>query len=120
MAVARATHARGARHFLLVSALGASPTSQVFYSRVKGEVEGAISAVGFRSVTIARPSLLVGRRAEPRLGEQVGMVLLALAPRRWRPIPATQVARALVEAASKDLAGLRILENRELLELASS
>jgi uncharacterized protein YbjT (DUF2867 family) len=118
VALARAAHARGARHFLLVSALGASETSRVFYNRVKGEVESAISAVGFRSVTIARPSLLVGRRAEPRLGEQVGMMLGVLAPRRWRPIPATQVARALVEAAKRDSPGVRILENQELLAAA--
>lgn len=115
VALARAAHAKGARHFLLVSSLGATPTSRVFYSRVKGEVETAISAIGFRSVTIARPSLLVGRREEPRLGEQMGMVLGVLAPRRWRPIPATQVARALVEAARRDLPGVRILENKELL-----
>jgi hypothetical protein len=37
-----------------------------------------------------------------------------LAPPRWRPVRATQVARALVEAAKQDLPGLRIIENREL------
>jgi uncharacterized protein YbjT (DUF2867 family) len=56
LALARAALARGTRHFLLVSAVGASPASRVFYNRVKGEVEAAISALGFRSVTIARPS----------------------------------------------------------------
>ncbi|MDQ3136962.1 MAG: NAD(P)H-binding protein [Gemmatimonadota bacterium] len=65
VALARATLARGARHFLLVSALGAAPDSRVLYNRVKGEVEAAIAALGFRPVTIARPSLLLGPRREP-------------------------------------------------------
>jgi uncharacterized protein YbjT (DUF2867 family) len=115
VALARAALARGTRHFLLVTAIGADPVSRVFYNRVKGEVEAAIPALGFRSVTIARPSLLLGPRPEPRLGEQVGKVLGLLAPPRWRPVPAAQVARALVDAARADLTGLRVIENRELL-----
>jgi uncharacterized protein YbjT (DUF2867 family) len=95
-------------------ALGAAPTSRVFYNRVKGEVEAAIAALGFRSVTIGRPSLLVGQRAEPRLAEQLGKVLGVIAPPRWKPVPAGRVARALVEAAKRDSPGLHILENRDL------
>ena len=114
VALARAALARGARHFLLVSALGATPGSRIFYNRVKGEVEAAIAALGFRSVTVARPSLLLGQRPEPRLGEQVGKLLGVITPPRWRPVPAARVARALVEAAKRDLPGLRILENRDL------
>jgi uncharacterized protein YbjT (DUF2867 family) len=118
VALARAALARGARHFLLVSALGATPGSRIFYNRVKGEVEAAIAALGFRSVTVARPSLLLGQRPEPRLGEQVGKLLGVITPPRWRPVPAARVARALVEAAKRDLPGLRILENRDLRVLA--
>jgi uncharacterized protein YbjT (DUF2867 family) len=114
VALARAALARGARHFLLVTAVGATPSSRVFYNRVKGEVEAAITALGFRSVTIARPSLLLGRRTERRLGEQFGKILGLISPPRWRPVQAAQVARALVEAAKRDLPGIRILENREL------
>jgi uncharacterized protein YbjT (DUF2867 family) len=114
LALARAARAQGARHFLLVSSLGAAAGSRFFYNRVKGEVEQAVSALGFRSVTIARPSLLVGRRAEPRPGEQLGKLLGVLAPPSWRPVPATRVAEALVRAAKRDEPGIRILENRDL------
>lgn len=114
VALARAALARGARHFLLVSAVGAAPNSRFFYNRVKGEVEAAITALGFRSVTIARPSLILGPRREPRLGEQIGKLLGLVSPPRWRPVQAAQVARALVEAAKRDLPGIHILENQEL------
>jgi uncharacterized protein YbjT (DUF2867 family) len=118
VALARAAQAQGARHFLLVSALGAAPGSRVFYNRVKGEVEAAIAALGFRSVTIARPSLLLGQRAEPRPAERLGKVLGVIAPPRWKPVPAARVARALVEAAKRDSPGIHILENRDLRAVA--
>jgi uncharacterized protein YbjT (DUF2867 family) len=118
LALARAALAQGTRHFLLVSAIGASLSSRVFYNRVKGEVETAVSALGFRSVTIARPSLLLGDRGEFRPLEQAGKVLGLFAPPRWRPVPAERVARALVAAAKLDAPGLHILENRDLLAAA--
>ena len=69
--IARIALAQGARHFLLVSALGANAGSRWFYTRVKGELEAAILALPFRSHTIVRPSLLLGKRAEFRLGEKI-------------------------------------------------
>jgi len=114
LALARAALARGTRHFLLVSAVGASRASRFFYNRVKGDVEDAISTLGFRSVTIARPSLLLGDRAERRIGEQIGKVLGLFAPPRWKPVAAESVARALVDAAKRDLPGVHFLENPAL------
>jgi uncharacterized protein YbjT (DUF2867 family) len=115
VALARAARNRGVRHFLLVSAIGASARSRVFYNRVKGETEEAICALGFRSVTIARPSFLTGHRAERRLGEAAGIALAFLAPGRWRPVAATRVAQALVTAAKQDKPGITCLENVALL-----
>ena len=77
-------------------------------------METAISALAFRSVTIARPSLLLGPRKVLRPAEQLGKVLGMFAPPRWRPVEAELVARALVAAAKQDLPGVRILENRDL------
>jgi len=118
VALAQSVLAQGARHFLLVSALGAAAESRVFYNRVKGELEISIMSLGFRSVTIARPAILLGPRPEQRFGEQLGKVLSMLGPPRWRPVRATQVARALLDAAKRDLPGLRILENQQLRAFA--
>ncbi len=114
--VARNARAAGAQHFLLVSALDASPRSWVFYSRVKGELEEAILALGFRSVTIARPSLLLGARPQPRAGERLAAIVTRYAPRRWRAVPAARVASALLAAAEREIPGVTILENPELLQ----
>jgi uncharacterized protein YbjT (DUF2867 family) len=114
LAIAKAARARGASHFLLVSALGANARSRIFYNRVKGELEDAVQALGYRSVTIARPSVLLGDRQEPRFGEGIAKALAWLTPLRWRPVPASNVASALVSAAHANVSGLQILENAAL------
>ena len=105
---------QGARHFLLVSALGANAQSRIFYNRVKGELEQAIRAIPYRSVTIVRPSLLIGERDEARPGEVIGKALARFAPRRYRPVPARDVAAAILRVARDDLPGVRIIESKDL------
>lgn len=114
LTAARIARRNGARHFLLVSALGASATSRVFYLRVKGELEDALRSLGFRTVTIVRPSLLLGDRGEFRLGEEVARRFGWLSPRRYRPVQAADVARALVRAARADEPGLHIIESGDI------
>ena len=114
LAAARLGVREGARHFLLVSALGATARSRIFYSRVKGELEDAIRALTYRSVTIIRPSLLLGERAEVRPGESIGKFFAAIVPRKWRPVHASAVAGTLVEAALEDRPGVRIIESGEI------
>lgn len=114
MALARLARSHGATHFLLVSALGANAASWVFYNRVKGDLESAILALGYPSVTIVRPSLLLGERREFRLGEEIARRLSFLMPERYQPVAASLVARALVRAAREDRPGVRIIENSEL------
>ena len=55
-----------ARHFLMVSAVGADARSRVFYSRVKGEAESAVAKLGIECVSIFRPSFILGPREESR------------------------------------------------------
>jgi uncharacterized protein YbjT (DUF2867 family) len=106
----------GARHFLLVSALGANSESGVFYNRVKGELEDRLRSLGYRSVTIARPSLLIGARKEFRLFERLGAVIGEFVPGRYRPVRASAVAKSLVTAARIDAPGLHIIESEEIRE----
>lgn len=130
LAFARAAKAAGVRRFAVVSSLGASTTSASFYSRVKGEMEVALGALGFESLLIARPSLLTGDRAalgQPRrmaehLAMQFSAPLAALVPAAWRPIAADTVARALLRELAQTQAqtrtqgqpGLTVLDNATL------
>ncbi len=114
LAAARLAREAGARHFLLVSSLGADPRSRVFYSRVKGEVEEALRAMEWPGLSIVRPSLLLGERAEFRPGEWLAQRLARLVPGRYAPIHADAVAAALVRLAREDATGTRIVESSEM------
>jgi uncharacterized protein YbjT (DUF2867 family) len=121
---ARLASGRGARHFLLVTAMGADAGSRVFYNRVKGEVERDVTALPFAGVTIARPSLILGERTGRRTAEAMAQKLapvlnpLLLGPlRRYRAIPATTIASALVRLAKQGPAGVRVVESDELAAL---
>ncbi len=103
-----------ATHFLLVSALSANPDSAIFYSRVKGETERTVRELPYRSVTIVRPSVLLGERSEFRLAEELAKHLAFLTPRRYAPVAAAAVAATLVRAAREDHAGVRIIESAQI------
>jgi uncharacterized protein YbjT (DUF2867 family) len=114
LAAAKLGVEHGARHFLLVSALGASAQSRIFYNRVKGQLEDALRTLPYRSITIVRPSLLLGERSEFRLGEEIAKRIGWLAPGKYRPVTARRVAEALVSAARDDVPGMRIIESNEI------
>lgn len=106
-----------AGQFLVVSSIGADAGSRVYYSRVKGEMEAAVGARPFRALHVFRPSLLLGQRAHPRLGERIGAAALALAGpllrggwAKYRPVAAAAVAAAMLRAAHTDATGLRVHE----------
>jgi uncharacterized protein YbjT (DUF2867 family) len=104
VAVAKAAKAAGAGRLGVVSAMGASARSPVFYNRVKGEMEEALSALGFDTLVIARPSFLAGDRealGQPlRSGEKLALrvsrLLAPLIPANYASVDASRVADALL------------------------
>lgn len=119
---ARAAREAGATRLAVVSALGADAASRVFYNRVKGEMQQAVSALGYRSVVFAQPSLLVGDRhalgQRERPGEVWAMRLLGplrgLVPRSVRPIAAADVAAALLAATLAGKPGVHLLSSAQM------
>jgi uncharacterized protein YbjT (DUF2867 family) len=119
---ARACHDSGVSSFHVVSALGADPGSRVFYNRVKGEMERDVAALGFPTLCVYRPSLLLGERQEKRPGERVGTAfakaLRPLIPATYRGVQAEVVARAMARHAKEGHPGANVHESGALLALA--
>jgi len=120
--VAQRAHDKGASSVGLVSSVGASPDAWSFYLRVKGETERDLYAIGYRSVDVFRPSLLVGRRREERRAEAVGIAVTSALARamvgpwkRYRPIPASDVAGSMVRAVRTGEPGVRIHHYEEMV-----
>ena len=127
LAYARAAQRAGAVRFLLVSAMGAKVESKFLYTRVKGQVEAAISTLGFQVVGIARPSFLIGRRAKARGGETAALILSrAITPimvgpfRRFRPIEARTVAAGLIHLAFNARDGVSVLSSEQIASAVQS
>lgn len=121
LALARRAGEAGVRRLFLVSSSGADARSSIFYSRVKGELDEAVSRLPFEAVHIFRPSLLLGERSESRPGERF---LQRLSPflfplmtgplRRYRPVEARSVALAMVEAWWGEARGVTVRESETL------
>lgn len=118
LAIGRIARSNGVRQYLLVSSVGANARSLSFYLRMKGELEQQLAALGFDAFISARPSLLLGERAEFRLGERIGIALERLfrpvIPPRYRGIHADQVAAALIALAHAGLYGAHQVESEQL------
>jgi uncharacterized protein YbjT (DUF2867 family) len=104
--------------FVLVSAVGASSKSGNFYLKLKGEVEDAVESAGLNSVYIMRPSILLGDRKEFRLGEKIGKGIMSafsfLIPSKYKPIHASDVAKAMLAAGKKGKEGVFVYEYKEI------
>lgn len=125
--LAEAARAAGVGVFGIVTAVGASAQSRVFYNRVKGELEQALAALQLPTVHVLHPSLLLGQRAESRPAEKLGMLfaglwrLVCIGPwRKYRPIRAECVARALARSAFDARPGWHVYEGEALEEVARS
>jgi uncharacterized protein YbjT (DUF2867 family) len=112
--IARHARAGGARHFSLVSSIGADPRSRFFYSRVKGELEAALQDAGWPSLAILRPSLIAGNRSESRPMERIAEHALRFAPQSIRPVHARTIAAAMVAIAGREPAGITVVESRDI------
>jgi uncharacterized protein YbjT (DUF2867 family) len=123
--LANAAKRAGYESFVVISSLGVNENTNNFYLKTKAEMETALTQVGFRSLTILRPSLLLGERNEFRLGERIAeKVSFLLRPlfmgnlKRYLPISAHNVARAMINAASQKTEGVQVIESEQIALLA--
>jgi len=107
-----AQHA-GFKNYLLVSAVGASVSSNNFYLKLKGEVEKAIAEQRFESFHVFRPSMLLGKRKELRPAELIGKGIMQTLSfifvgglKKYKGIHAVDVAKAMIAASKSSIKGM--------------
>ena len=117
---AKASHAACVETFALVSALGASTNSMFFYARTKGELERDIEQIGFRSLTICRPSIIGGSRSEVRVAERfvlaLSRMLAPVLPKKFHVNPAPVIAASLLNSVLAARPGCRRIFAEDLNE----
>ena len=118
---ARYCEETGCPVFLLVSSVGADSKSNNFYLKLKGEVEDKIQEMKIASVSVFRPSMLLGKRKEFRFGEEVAKAISTplsfLFPSKYKPVRAENVAGAMIAASKKATPGFNVYHYREMINI---
>ncbi len=118
----RACKEKNVKHFSFVSSAGADINNKSFYLKLKGEIEKEVESKQLNSSTVYRPSLLLGNRKENRFGEKVAQILIPLIsflfPDNYKPIKASDVAKAMVTESKKIEPGFKIYHYRDILKLS--
>jgi len=119
--VAEIASKNGVSNYILISSAGADSRSKIFYSNMKGKLDDAVQLLPFQVINILRPGQLTGERTEKRMGEKIGISVMTVLNKlgilkKYRPIHAAQVARAMIHAFNKPKSGIYTLQ--EVHELA--
>lgn len=125
--IAKIAKEQGAKQYVLVSSMNANPNSTVFYSKIKGILEQELMKIPYESISIMRPSLLLGNRMEFRLGEKVagtilrGLGFLFFGPlKKYKAVKAEDVALAMYKIAQNPNRGTTIYSSKELESISVS
>lgn len=124
VSLADAALKNGTKRIAVVSSIGANEKSSNYYLRIKGEMEKSIYPMDFISVSILRPSLLLGDRKEKRTGESVSKIFMKIfgkllfgSLRKFRAIEAKDVAKAMIWIINNNT-GKEIYESDKIQEIA--
>jgi uncharacterized protein YbjT (DUF2867 family) len=103
---------------VLVSSDGASPSSRIFYSRMKGELETAIAELDFGQYIIFRPGPLL-RQGTDRTGEKIMLKVLGFFNgigllNKYKPLPTEVLAMKLAKAPWKLPQGTSVVKLQEI------
>lgn len=104
----------GVSKAVLLSAYGASAKSNVFYSRVKGNLEDRIASLAFEQFVIFKPGLLLRKNTDRCSERMIAGVLKMLNHfgliRKFRPLPTSILAEKLAKAPKVLAPGMHIIE----------
>lgn len=118
--IARACKENKIKSLSLVSTAGADRSKNNFYLSLKGEIDEDVSKIGIDSLSIFRPSLLLGKRNESRFGEKLAQHVMplfsSLMPEDYRPIRADYVASAMHKISMKNIKGNNIYHFNEIID----
>src|SRR5690606_29015102 len=95
----------GIETFIVISAMGATENSSIFYNKTKGEMERDVLKKNIKNTYILQPSLIVGDRNENRFGEKMATFFMEtfgfLIPEKYKMIKAETIAETMVVLAKE-------------------
>ncbi len=124
--IAQIAKANSVKSFIFISSIYANPNSSGNYVKFKGLVEEELKRLNFSKLGILRPSFLMGKRKENRVGEKIGILTFrALSPlllgplKKMRPINSEKVAKAMIKISNGDFRQ-QVFESNEIVEISNN
>ena len=112
----------GIDKLILVSSSGANLKSKSFYLNLKGSIEKYVTDLNLKSVSILRPSLLLGKRNEKRFVEKLAQIAIPkisfFMPSKYKAIKAETVAKAMLQLSITESKGVKIFHYKEIIDLS--
>ena len=112
----------GIDKLILVSSSGANLKSKSFYLNLKGSIEKYMTDLNLKSVSILRPSLLLGKRNEKRFVEKLAQIAIPkisfFMPSKYKAIKAETVAKAMLQLSITESKGVKIFHYKEIIDLS--
>ena len=120
-AFAEIANRNGVSKIVLLSAYGASTSSNLFYSKMKGALEEKIAHLSFNQYIIFRPGLLL-RKNTDRVGERISAAVLRFLNslgliRKFRPMPTLTLAQKMAKAPKVLSDGMQLVELNKIFEI---
>lgn len=115
---AKSARENNVNHYVLVSSGFASTNSQFFYTRMKGQLEEAVKALGFSKLSIFNPPVLI-RKNSDRTMEVAGLKAIQFFNkigifRTQKPLGTEILAQALINSAKSKETGITILTGKAI------
>ena len=114
---------KGIETFVVISAMGADVSSNIFYNKTKGEMQRDVLSQSIKNTYILQPSLIVGHRDENRFGEKVATLFMKtfgfLVPKKYKMIKAETIAEAMLILAKKEFPKQQITSD-EIKQIAQN
>lgn len=119
--LARLAQKCGFAAMVTVSSIGAEASASNFYLKTKGRMQEEMIKTGIKKLIFVQPSLLTGPRKEFRAGEKIAIItsvfwkwLLWGGLKKYRPIEAETVAKAMIHLGLTKENGVHMVESDQL------
>ena len=111
------------QNFTYISSLGANPKTSNLYLKNKGMAEEELRKLNFKKFIVIRPSFLIGKRIEERLGEKIGIFAMkCISPilvgdlKKYKSINAEIVAKSMINISNSEIQS-GVFEPPQLLQI---
>ena len=117
----------GVKRISVISSVGSDPNSNFLYPRTKGMLERDIIKIPLDHLNIVKPGIILGKRIETRVGENLGKIFFFLIDKilfgsfkKYKSISANDISKAMIFQLVNSKKNLKVLYYSDLKKSSNS